>query len=196
MSIDSARGLSETLRAALLPFCDRLEVAGSIRRGKPDPKDIELVAVPRVVASVARDMFDVPFNLGNVSLLDGGLNKLLAAGEWALDRVLKRNGPKYKRLCHLNSGICCDLFITTLDSWGVIFTIRTGPGDFSKELVTRALRLGMKVSEGQLWRVHRDDSCTVVPVATEQDFFAALRLSYLEPHERTGQALRLAQREQ
>ena len=187
MSYDSARDLAEQLRAELLPGCDRLEVAGSIRRGKPEPRDIELVAIPTIqMGTNYNDMFggDVEENL----LLEA-LDSVYSKNEWALDQVLKRNGPKYKRLVHLNSGICCDLFIVTAESWGVQFTIRTGPGDFSKALVTRARGLGMRVDEGQLWRVHRDDSRTVVPTPTEQDFFTALRLPYLEPSARTVQAI-------
>ena len=74
----------------------------------------------------------------------------------------------------------------------MIFTIRTGPGDFSKEMVTRARHYGMQVDEGRLWRVHRDDSRTAVETPTEQSFFEALRIPYLEPRDRTGQAFRLA----
>lgn len=29
------------------PFCEKVRVAGSIRRGKPEVKDIELVAIPK-----------------------------------------------------------------------------------------------------------------------------------------------------
>lgn len=188
MSYDSAQALAEQLRAALAPGCERIEVAGSIRRGKPNPKDIELVAIAKVIASPILDMFGSPVGSNNENLLDAQLAGLLVAGEWQFDQALKRNGPKYKRLRHTGSGICCDLFITTADSWGVIFTIRTGPGDFSKALVTRALNMGMKVDESRLWRVHRDDSRTPIPTPTEQEFFAALRVPYLEPAERTMQA--------
>jgi DNA polymerase/3'-5' exonuclease PolX len=44
-----AFAIAEQCRAVLAPFCARIEIAGSIRRGKPQVKDIELVAMPRQV---------------------------------------------------------------------------------------------------------------------------------------------------
>jgi len=43
-----ARVIAESLMAALGPGCERIEIAGSIRRGRPDVGDIELVAIPRI----------------------------------------------------------------------------------------------------------------------------------------------------
>jgi hypothetical protein len=45
----SALALAEQCRAALAPSCHRIEIAGSIRRGKPQVEDIELVALPKLV---------------------------------------------------------------------------------------------------------------------------------------------------
>lgn len=186
--------LAQDLCDTLAPGCERIEIAGSIRRGKPDPKDIELVAIPRVSDEMQElDLF------GNVTAtiecnhLHNALQQLYAngTGAWTLDPDLPRNGPKYKRLKYWGQPpVCCDLFITTPESWGVIFTIRTGPGDFSKELVTRARRLSMQVDGGQLWRTHRDGKRDVVPTPTEAAFFEALGLPYLVPAERTTQALK------
>ena len=53
-----AQGLIETLR----PHCERIEIAGSLRRGKPDVGDIELVCIPK--ADEMRDLF------GGVTLAD------------------------------------------------------------------------------------------------------------------------------
>jgi DNA polymerase/3'-5' exonuclease PolX len=44
-----ALAIAERTRAALAPYCDRIEIAGSIRRRNPSVKDIELVAIPRQV---------------------------------------------------------------------------------------------------------------------------------------------------
>lgn len=178
--------LAHELRDALAPGCERIEVAGSIRRGKRDPKDIELVAIARMHHTA--DMFGQEYVTDE---LEGYLSAhtRYIDSEWQFDTVLKRNGPKYKRLRHIVSGVCCDLFITTAEQWGVIFALRTGPGDFSKALVTRAYRYGLKVDEGQLWRTHRDDTRTPVPTPDEAAFFAALHVPYLEPEARSVEAL-------
>ena len=112
MSYDSARELSGQLRAELLPGCERVEVAGSIRRGKPDPKDIELVAIAKYARAPIVDMFGEVVASADENLFETELTNILFRGRWAFDQTLKRNGPKYKRLVHRNSGICCDLFIT------------------------------------------------------------------------------------
>ena len=183
-----ANDLLENLRAG----CERIEIAGSIRRGKADPKDIEIVAVPIIKGEDLTDMFGTVVDRAERSLLDWRIDIVTFElhGGWEFDTVVRRNGPKYKRLSHLETGICCDLFITTPGQWGNIFAIRTGPGDFSQALVTRARDMGLKQDGGKLWKLHRDDTRTVIPCPEERDFFAALNVAWLEPHERTVAAIR------
>lgn len=187
------RTLATELVEQLRPGCDRIEIAGSIRRGKADPKDIEIVAVPCITDEIQElDLFGNVVDTIVCDHLYNQLQKLYAngTGPWTLDPNLRRNGPKYKRLMHWQTGIACDLFIADASNWGNILTIRTGPGDFSRELVTRAHRFGLKQDGGQLWREHRDGTRTVIPCPEERDFFAALHVPYLEPGERTVEALR------
>lgn len=184
--------LAAELVEQLRPGCERIEIAGSIRRGKADPKDIEIVAVAKMDWECVHDLWGSVIDRESVDLLDKQINELRFAGEWDFDHVLKRAGSKYKRLRHIVSGYCCDLFIADASNWGNILTIRTGPGDFSRELVTRAHRYGLKQDGGQLWREHRDGTCTVIPCPEERNFFAALKVPYLEPSERTVEILRKA----
>lgn len=197
MSTDSPQALARQLQAALAPSCERLEIAGSIRRGKADPKDIELVAIARVVPITVTDMFGTAVATGQQSLLERGVLELVTlGGEWEYDPVNKKNGPRYKRLRHVASGVCCDLFITRPDAWGIALTIRTGPWEFSKAMVTRAKRYGLAADEGQLWREHRDGRRDVVPVTSEQEFFEQVHVPWLEPAARSLQAFNLATRRQ
>lgn len=69
--------------------------------------------------------------------------------------------------------------------WGAIFAIRTGPAEYSKWLVTRALGLGLQCQNGRL--IYQDGT----PFAgseratpEEEDFFGALGLDWVPPHER------------
>lgn len=133
--------------------------------------------------AVALDLFGVPVREFE-NPLETRVADLIAAGSWGFDLATKRNGPRYKRLRHVASGVCCDLFITTPECWGVIFAIRTGPGDYSRELVTVAKRLGYQVEDGRLWRLHRDGARDVVPTPEEADFFRALGVPMPAPAER------------
>jgi DNA polymerase/3'-5' exonuclease PolX len=182
--LELATDLVERLR----PGCHRIEIAGSLRRGKPNPKDIEIVCEPYLAVETHKDLFGES-NPTTRNYLEIQLEELYANGTgiWTLDPDLRRNGAKYKRLKYWGAGsICCDLFITNPESWGVIFAIRTGPADFSKMLVTKALKMGMKVEDGRLWRIHRDDSKTPVVTHEESDFFKALDVSLLPPNLRVA----------
>jgi len=39
--------IAEQVKAELQPHCIRIEIAGSIRRKKPECRDIEIVAIPK-----------------------------------------------------------------------------------------------------------------------------------------------------
>jgi len=43
----SARKIAERIVAELRPFCEQIEIAGSIRRARPEVGDIDLVILPR-----------------------------------------------------------------------------------------------------------------------------------------------------
>ena len=46
MKYEEALKIAEEVKALLAPHCLRIEIAGSIRRKKPEVKDIEIVAYP------------------------------------------------------------------------------------------------------------------------------------------------------
>ncbi len=47
MLYEQALEIAERTKALLAPHCERIEIAGSIRRKKPHVKDIEIVAIPK-----------------------------------------------------------------------------------------------------------------------------------------------------
>lgn len=209
--------LSDSLLDALRPGCVRAEKAGSLRRGKADPKDIEIVAVQKFSVTECYDLFQNKIGEEKQGHLDTALFDIIEAGEWEFDPALRRNGAKYKRLRHRSARnhagdlIACDLFIVTERSWGVQFTIRTGPGNpadnFSQALVTRAHDLGMFVDGGLLHKHHRlykfhgntsdplpcekGDHCPlIIPTLEEADFLRALKIEWLEPATRSVKNIR------
>ncbi|MDP2946096.1 MAG: hypothetical protein Q8N61_01425, partial [bacterium] len=63
----------------LATSCERLTIAGSIRRRKPDCGDIELLAIPRL--GYGRDLWGKDLNLlEGVSLLDHRVFQLIQMG--------------------------------------------------------------------------------------------------------------------
>ena len=203
MKLDEAQSVANELMECLRPGCERVEIAGSVRLGKPEPKDIEICTIAKWQVLEHRNLLDEVYDTTRINLIDDALEHCMGEyGPWDFDTETPRNGSKYKRLRHRARGVCCDLFITTHETWGTIFTIRTGPGAFSQALVMVAQKLGWFVDAGRLHLHQREyklmkgewkslpckagDTCTqVATTPEEEDFFRVLGISWLAPNERT-----------
>lgn len=145
-----AAKLADKIAAELADACERIAVAGSIRRGEPTIGDIEVVAVPKLHAA---NIFGEPDR--SSSLLTPRINALVAAGRLLRGRC---DGDRYKQLLiPAVQGLALDLFIVEPEAWGVQLAIRTGPADYSKALVRQRregglLDDGLAVAQGRLWR--------------------------------------------
>jgi len=198
-----ALALAQGLVEALTPVCSRIEIAGSVRRGKEQCGDLEIVAIAKYERQQTMDLFGEVAESVTVNVLEQRLPGLFELGEWGLDLVLRRNGVRYKRLLHYPTWMCCDLFIVTQAGWGGAMVIRTGPAEFSRAVVTLALRLGKHVADGYLLHGHAKlkDACPrgadcplIIPTLEEADFLAALGLPWMEPGHRTAQDAERARR--
>ncbi len=179
--------LALDLIALLAGSYRRAALAGSLRRGKAEVGDVELVLAP---------LFD-----GAANLLDQRFEQLLA--EQVVEKRLNRldrpiawgNGKdpsRFKAL--LFRGVPVDLFVVQPDrQWGPTMVIRTGPGRANKALVatvgTRTdegdpgvLPPGLKFLDGAVVRFDQ-----LLDTPEEEDVFAACGLPYLAPPERTAE---------
>ena len=174
ISLKQAEPLAGKIKQALAPGCERIAVAGSIRRKKATVGDIELVVIPK------RSPTLLP-NVPGASLLDPLLQELVSAGRLAPG---DKNGPHYKNFrIPAVPGLTLDLFITSPECWPVIFAIRTGSAEFSRRLVTPRRRGGLlpsylKVTQGRVW-----DGDTPLPLHSERELLE-LCGGWLEPAER------------
>lgn len=164
IAMDKAERFIEQIR----PYCERVEVAGSLRRKKAEVGDIEICSVAKYEPT-----YDLFGDATQYSLLDQYIN-----GHFHM----AKNGPHYKQI-ELPETVV-DLFITTLPQWGVVYTLRTGSADFSRWLVTLkrnggALPSNMFVRDGLLQMAGG-----VIPTPEETDFFRALGLDWIPPEER------------
>jgi len=198
MKLELLQPIAQTLIDQLSSACVRIEIAGGVRRGKAEPHDLELVALPATGEYTVPNLFGEIIERHTINLLEDALVTLLQAGAWDFDPDVKRNGPKYKRLRHVATGACCDLFITDRRRWGYTFTVRTGPKDFSKALVKHAHRRGMFFKDGLLHQhapsfdEHGDvkpclagEKCLkIIETPEERDVFDALGLPWIDPGKR------------
>jgi DNA polymerase/3'-5' exonuclease PolX len=185
--------LAEEVVDLLAPFCDRIAVAGSIRRRRPDVGDIEIVAIPKTEKRVA-DLFGEQYE--DVDLLGEAVARFLDEGE--LKPRPDKNGHttvngKSRRL--LYCGAALDLFTTDADCWGSIFLLRTGPGEFNKQLVLKAsaggwLPRGFFFKDGRVWKLPPPYDASLVeyakpvPTPEEEDVFRVLGYEYVPPEQR------------
>ncbi len=193
MKLEMAEQIADELMRALRPACVRCEVGGSVRRRKPVVKDLEIVFIPQIEERRV-DMF----NSESVPATEAVIGRLVDCGSLVWDVDVKRNGPLYKRLIHVSSGLVVELFAARIENWGLIYALRTGPGDFNKLLVSHGWQGGampsdMRMEGGYLWR--RGERLETV---TEDSFFEAIGLPCWKPEERTAAALNafLADRKQ
>ena len=188
MWIRDAKAIADRLVEAMRPHCERIEIAGSIRRGCQVVKDIEIVAVPKFAPDPRpRTLFEVEqINLLHEWATAGGA---AAAGvRWIKTGTAeivpwtpKADGRYWRGL--VNESVKLDLFLTTPEQWGVIFLIRTGSREFSMGVMTYAgKRTPFRVEDGCL----KDTRGRALETFEEQDAFDALRLDYVEPPARTG----------
>ena len=154
MRLEQAQKLAQEIVDKILPYCERVEVAGSIRRKKSEVRDIDLVLIPkpllwhRIIATLQRTM--------NA-------------------KVLKR-GNSIAQLTI--QGVNVDLYSATEQTWGALLLIRTGSMAHNIKLSKRALSMGMKLSHKGLIKDGK------LIASTEKEIFEALDLSYVPPEER------------
>ena len=184
----------------IAPYCDQVEIAGSLRRRLPTVGDIEIVAVPKIDQRTGGLFADV---VSAHDLLADFLDQWWATGD--IQKRLDKNdrpawGPRHKRLTY--DGIPVDLFTPAEpDRLGIVLVIRTGPAEFSHRLVTpkdQSVVVGKKPNGHeirrpgllpQMYRV-QDGWLTFrvsgerIPTPDEATVFDLLGIDYAEPWNR------------
>jgi hypothetical protein len=179
---------AEAFRELFAGTYGRWEFGGSVRRRKEFVGDVEHVVIPA--------WGDVPAAGGlfgqteRVNLLLQRSDELLAAGTIAkhiypvnhVDGTTGETtkwGDKY-RGCEFR-GFNHEIFSAHEGNWGAIFAIRTGPGEFSKRLVTVMQGRGYRQVDGFVERIS-DGQRIAVP--DEETYFKICGLVYLKPEAR------------
>jgi len=180
-----AQAIADGLIDLLRPATRRIEVAGSIRRGRADIGDIELVAIPKVHTEMVPRLFEDEERV--IDELEQRIDALLIQGTLLPHPTDPKRGDRYAKLLHAKSGMQIDLFKAREHTWGIIHLVRTGPALYSRGFVTAAHDRGYHVAGGELHEGRMGCSatpCTVVPTPEEADVYRVMRVAYIAPEAR------------
>lgn len=160
MKYEDALQIAERIKQELEPHCERIQIAGSIRRKKSEVKDIEIVAIPK------------PYKVG---LLKSGI--ALIIDKW---RKVKGELPcKYTQRI-LPDGIKLDLFFAIGENFGLILAIRTGSAEFSHHVLANGwVKAGYTSIDGMITKNNQ-----VIEVREEIDLFNLIGINYVSPEKR------------
>ena len=172
--------------ALLAPWCERVMVAGSLRRGRESVGDVEILYVPKLEVRPL-DMFATE----QVNVTEAVLSRALVA-----DVLAKRPnklggfawGAQNKLAVHVGSGMPVDLFATTEACWWNYLVCRTGPAESNMRIATAAIAKGWKWNPYSVGFSRggdgEGDGYDVHAVHSEEEVFAFVGLPFLTPEER------------
>jgi DNA polymerase/3'-5' exonuclease PolX len=166
MELVKALTIANEVRRQLAPHCLRIEIAGSVRRRKPEVKDIEIVCIPRRIR-IGLFNADTEVCPGFIRII----NQWEAVKGSATGKYTQRILPQ---------GINLDLFMATPDNWGLIYAIRTGSAGYSHHILARGwTRAGYKSINGML-----NKNGQPIPIREEIDLFNLIGLPWQNPADR------------
>lgn len=178
-----AAEVAEEIVHTLEPFCERIKIAGSIRREKSEVGDIEVLMIPRYESRRVSLFGDKDFDIAAEKI-----NQMLTAGVLAKRPNVRGHfawGPLNKLAIHTASGIGVDFFTTTAAHWYVSLVIRTGPAEFNQKLMTSAARHGINLhAYGDGTGATETHGGNDIPVTSERHVFELAGMPWKEPKDR------------
>lgn len=185
LQLSHAQGIAQELINILTPFCDRIEIAGSVRRKKNIVKDIELVIIPKkgiIHGGLFGDEISYYYPIDNFILHPNNMQfeyRFSADGK-------KAYGEKNKLLIynHKEFGpVALDIFTADESNYMMVKFIRTGGAETNKLIATTAnkLKMNLRIYESAFV----DHKGYKAVMKSEEQIFQYLGLKYLKPEERT-----------
>lgn len=170
----------------LSPFCERIEIAGSIRRRRPLCNDIDLVVIPKVEPRQVK-----------VDLLATATVSVNLVREHLIEYVRSSGGAAYWKgrtgsvgpepkddaqnlLLVTKAGVQLDVWCATPTNWFTMLICRTGSMQHNIWAAERARELHGHWQPYKGLRSHGLD----VPLNSEEDFYRGLGVPFILPQDR------------
>lgn len=176
MILSEAQAIADYWKEVFRPYCRKIEIAGSIRRQKPEVKDIELVCIPEEITT--QDLFDNTVKHRSPAFIEVFHDH----AHMGYLEILKGspNVGKYVQVRLTTKGINLDMFIVKESNWGFQLAIRTGSGDYSHHVLGAAW-----VSRGYHgFQGHPFKESKMIETPDEREFFNLIGVPYTEPKDR------------
>jgi DNA polymerase (family X) len=159
MPLHTALQLGESLKKMLAAtkLCQRIELAGSLRRRKETIGDIDIL----VTAENAEKVMDAFCGFPNVR------------------KVIGRGPTKVSVL--LDNGIQSDLRVLTEDVFGAALHYFTGSKQHNVKLRGMANKIGVTISEYGVFKGTAEEKGKLIAGRTEEDVFRVVGLPYIPP---------------
>ena len=126
MRLEQAQKLAQEIVDQISPYCERIEVAGSIRRKKSEVNDIDIVLIPKPLL----------------------WHRIIAALQRAMDAKILKRGDSIAQL--LIKDVKVDFYVASKQTWGALLLIRTGSAEHNIKLSQIALKKGMRLTHKEL----------------------------------------------
>ena len=194
MLLHDAEKRARWLCDVLSDGAERIEIAGSIRRGKPEVKDIEIVVIPRFEqrAGTGQIGLGAPLPTVRVNLLServealgSGLVQPIKPGTHEVIPWHLADDGAYWRIWLPADEVKVDVFLCNPETWGLNYLIRTGSADFSRAVLMRwkAISGGGRSDGLRLtWPDGRHE-----PAPEETDVFRVCRMEWVIPSRRVDE---------
>ncbi len=158
MDLKGAQSIAEGVVRQIGPYCEKVVVAGSIRRQKPFVRDIDLVVIPKDRAALDQSL-------------------IVMGGHYTMA------GKKITRV-QMDS-ISLDIYFATPETFATLLLIRTGSTENNMRLCSVAKRKGWHLAasgEGLF-----DENRQRIAGDSEESIYEALGLPYQRPEERSNE---------
>lgn len=151
-----AKRLAAEVVEVARPWCDQVEVAGSVRRGRPDVKDLDIVMQPALVFG----------EMLKPALAEAGATFIqLGEQSWVFDW----------------KGIKVEVTLAVRECYPALLLWRTGSATHNIVLAQRARRKGLRMTKNGVLNAVTAD---VIAWESEEAIFNALGLDMVPPAER------------
>ena len=162
MTRERAEALAGEILGWLEPVTDYAEVAGSYRRGRQDPGDLDVIVI-------LKNRVKLP-EIAELWLAEGKASAVNWVGE--------------KKTQLLIDGVKVDIRTSTPRALGAALLYFTGPAGYNIGIRSAAKRAGFKLSEYGLFNRETGE---YIAGATEEDIYTAMGRNYRPPTERRAE---------